>query len=139
MDLLQDRLHIEWIVNTFIVYNINAVANQRKKVTYKKYWPELIQDLVGKHTSDTSKDGKEKKAVDIWQWIIILRSDQRCDINECAIYSSWKEKGDVRAALFFLQYLQKMHGDGIIPNFPWSVGGHSKHCKQFCFEKHGPI
>ena len=40
MDLLQDRLHNECIVNTFILYNINAVANQRKKVTYKKYQPE---------------------------------------------------------------------------------------------------
>jgi hypothetical protein len=47
MDLLQDGLHSEWTVNTFILYNINAVANQRKKVTYKKYQPELIQDLIG--------------------------------------------------------------------------------------------
>jgi ribosomal protein L37AE/L43A len=57
-DLLQDRLHNEWTVNTFIVCNINAVANKRKKVTYKKYWPELIQDLIG---SMWDKQGWERE------------------------------------------------------------------------------
>jgi len=97
MDLLQERLHNKWIVKTFILYNINAAANQRK-VTYKKYRPELIQDVVG---NMRDKQGwNEKKGVDIWHWSVF--SDQFKDVTSRTVqYTALERWGVVEEKLCF--------------------------------------
>jgi hypothetical protein len=77
-------------------------------------------------TCKTSKDGKEKKTIDIRQRISILRSDQRCDIKECAVYSSRKVKGVIRESLFFCNTCKRHMGMELFQTSLEMLGGIAK-------------
>jgi len=88
------------VVNSFILYNLSAVANQKPKFSHKKYRLELMKALVG----DVRKEERLNNNPHF------IYANEKSNSKDCAVCSNRKVKGRRRETVFYCKTCSRKPG-----------------------------
>ena len=101
------------VVNSFILYNLSAVANQKPKLSHKKYRLELMKALVGDVRNREGKKRGRPSTSDQEERLNnkphFIYANEKSNSKDCAVCSNRKVKGR-RETVFYCKTCSRKPG-----------------------------